>query len=461
MRELLISLPEQGAKYKHIYHSIRLLIEEGNLKNNAKLPSIRHLAQILNVSRNTTLLAYEQLLAEGYIRSEQKKGYFVEDFEPVDIEPSLHTEQITELEKNHSSIKFHAGTVDHQSFPLKDWRHCANEVLKEDIIYTYGNCQGDQHLRENITTYLLQSRGIRTSAGSIVIGSSTQQLLLYLSLLIKGEHSSIAVENPGYDGARTIFQLQGFQIYPIDVTERGLSIEQLERTNTNLVYLTPSHQFPTGVTLPVTERQHMLRWALERNGYIIEDDYDSEFRYKQQPIPALASLQQNGRVIYVSTFSKAFLPSIRLSYMVLPSELLARYKQQFVAVEQTASIIHQRTMALFMERGHWDSHIRRMRATYKRKMQILVAALQEAFGETIQIIGSQSGLYLLIRIKLEVSEGALIRQALNYGVKVYPTARFFINKQISEPILQMGFSGLSTEQIRKGVQLLKKAWNPE
>ncbi|MGE8204720.1 PLP-dependent aminotransferase family protein [Heyndrickxia sp. NPDC080065] len=462
MKELLIPLNDNSPKYKQIYHSIRSLIENGKLQADTKLPSVRQLADSLQVSRNTTLVAYEQLLAEGYIRSEPKKGYFVETFEPIDIPRNLPISPLTKIntdsEVQSIMVDFLIGGVDQQAFPLKAWRQCSNEVLKDNITFTYGNRQGDKQLREEIANYLLQSRGIQTSADAIVIGSSIQQLLMHLSILLKREYSSIAFENPGYHGARTVFQLQGFHIDPIHVTKRGLDIKQLEQTDSKLVYITPSHQFPTGVTIPVPERYQLLKWAHEQNGYIIEDDYDSEFRYNEQPIPALSSLQQDARVIYISTFSKALLPSIRLSYMILPPQLLDDYKQQFAEVEQSASSIHQRTMALFMKRGHWDSHIRKMRATYKRKIQTLITSLKETFGETIRIIGSQSGLYILIQFHHPASEETLIQRAYKYGVKVYPTSNYFIDGKPHEPMIQLGFSNLTIDQIRLGVQLLKKAW---
>lgn len=457
MKELVLQLNDKSPKYKQIYENIRSLIEDGVIPNDTKLPSIRQLAMILHVSRNTTLIAYEQLMAEGYIRSEEKKGYFVEAFEPIDLQHSISIENNLRASEASIKVNFRAGTVDQQAFPLKAWRRCSNDVLKEDMIYTYGEMQGDPLLRSQISSYLLQSRGIQTTPEQIIIGSSTQQLLMHLSLFLKKDFSSIAVENPGYDGARVVFQLHGYHLDPIEVGAKGLSLEQLEMTDSKLVYITPSHQFPTGVTMPVPERQQLLKWAETQDGFIIEDDYDSEFRYKQRPIPALLSLQAGARVIYLGTFSKAFIPSIRLSYMVLPSILIKPYVEQFSGLEQGTSSIHQRMMARFMEHGYWDSHIRKMRTTYKRKMHNLVTCLQEAFGEAIEIIGSQSGLYILIRIRGATKEDKLIQQALSHGVKVYPTSIYYVTNE-QGTILKLGFSNLSIEQIQLGVQLLKQAW---
>lgn len=457
MKQFIFPLHNETSKYKQIYENMRQLIENGKLKTDEQLPSIRQLAETLQVSRNTTLVAYDQLIAEGYIRSESRRGYFVELYEPI----QLLTHKV-EIRNNHEGeeyiIDFRAGAVDQPSFPLKKWRTCANDVLHDSISFTYGARQGNPYLREQIASYLLQSRGIVTSSDAIVIGSSTQQLLMHVSLLLRKQFSSIILENPGYVGARTVFELQGYDIEAIDVSDKGIKIEQLETLQSKLIYVTPSHQYPMGTTIPIQERQQLLQWADLNGGYIFEDDYDSEFRYKQHPIPALASLQRN-RVIYVGTFSKAFLPSLRLSYMVLPNNLLKEYQEKFASFEQNASSLHQRTMAHFIAKGYWDSHIRKMRVVYRQKMQILVLELEQKFGRGIQIIGQNSGLYILIRIQTKYSEAELIQLAKNHGVKVYPTSVYYIKNQPDEVMLKIGFSNCSIEEIKLGVSLLYKAWN--
>ncbi|WP_458118551.1 MocR-like pyridoxine biosynthesis transcription factor PdxR [Paenibacillus sp. Z6-24] len=460
MKELLIQLDHNRPKYIQIYRSIRSLIEEGELQEHTALPSIRQLAEQLGVSRNTTLTAYEQLLAEGYIRSEAKKGYYVEPVEGLGTDTTSVGKGLPQTDDLPPLIDFRIGSVDRESFPLHQWRKCANAILHQPGIYTYGHYQGEPELRQQIIAYLLQSRGIRASADRLIIGSGTQLLLLHLSVLLKRNGcTSVAVEEPGYDGARTIFHMQGLQTEPIPVTSRGIDLQQLRQSASNIVYVTPSHQFPTGSVLPVSERHQLLKWVEERQGYIIEDDYDSEFRYRHQPIPALASLQQDAPVIYLSTFSKAFLPSIRLSYMLLPPDLMEQYAQTFTFVEQSASALHQQTMAYFMEQGYWDSHVRRMRAIYRRKMHVLVAALQEAFGEEIRIIGTHSGLYLLVEFQQCVPEEELIRQALHYGVRIYPTNRYYFAPTAEQkPTVQLGFSNLTSDQIVTGVRLLQQAW---
>ena len=312
-------------------------------------------------------------------------------------------------------------------------------------------------LKEQLARYLLQARGVNINEEDIIIGCSTQQMLVYLGFLLKQDSDSIIVEDPGYNGAREAFNLHHFQLETLPVSENGAQLDQLAQLQSRLMYVTPSHHFPYGVSMSIQQRQTLIHWAKQVNGYIIEDDYDGEFRYSQQPFPALASLDQT-RVIYVGTFSKSFLPGIRLSYMVLPKSLINRYKNHFAHFEQNASSLHQLTMAKFMESGEWTRHIKRMRIVYKQKMQYLVSELNKQFDDKITILGAQSGLYVLIKLHTQHSEQWLIQTAEECGVKVYPTTPYFINQSSSEPILQLGFSDLNMDEIQLGLQLLKKAW---
>ena len=454
IKEFMFAFQENEAKYKQIYNQIKLLIETGQLVQNEVIPSIRKLADTLGVSRNTTLTAYEQLVAEGYIRGETKKGYFVNSYEPIYLQSSAHQREELSEPRSDIRIDFRAGAVDAEHFPLKVWRKYANQELNKEQAYTYGDLQGELLLRQQIAKYLLQSRGVKVDSEEIIIGSGTQQLLLYLSILLKGRFDSIFLENPGYNGAHTVFSMQHFQICPLTVTDQGYHLHELTN-QARLVYVTPSHQFPYGVSMPVQQRLALMKWAAN-DGYIIEDDYDSEFRYSQKPFPALASINRN-RVIYVGTFSKSFLPSLRLSYMILPKSLLRDYQEKFSAMEQTASSLHQLTLAQFMKTGEWDKHIRKMRLVYKRKMNLLVNQLRMHFGTKISIIGEQSGLYVLVRVHTEQSEQWLIDEATKSGVKVYPTSPYFFSSA-GEPLLQLGFSNLTFEEIEEGIKALKRAW---
>lgn len=458
MKNYLFALNESSPKYKQIYEQFKSFIEQGNVKADEQLPSIRQLAESLHVSRNTTLTAYNQLVAEGYIRGEGRKGYFVNPLELSLSQESPILPNKKRVRKEESvRIDFRTDAVDGFHFPLKIWRRIANQVLTLPESFRYGEPFGEVSLREQIAAYLLQSRGVRTDADAIMVGSSTQQMLINLGHILKKDYSGIIVEDPGFDGAREAFQFHDFSLEYLPVYATGADLSQLKQMDSGLIYVTPSHHSPYGVSMSIQQRQTLIGWANKVQGYIIEDDYDSEFRYTGRPFPALASIDST-RVIYLGNFSKSFLPGLRLSYMVLPQRLLNRYKREFLSFESSTSLFSQLTMARFMENGEWNRHIKRMRLVYKRKMEHLVSLLKKHFGQSISIIGEQSGLYILIKINLECSEEWLIERAHHYGVKVRPTSIYFIENYPDKPMIKLGFSGLSYDEIELGVNLLRKAW---
>ncbi|HDR7163679.1 TPA: PLP-dependent aminotransferase family protein [Bacillus cereus] len=462
MKELIFNINRKSKNpmYQQIYQYIRTQILSGKLEQGKKLPSIRQLANQLEVSRNTTQVAYEQLQSEGYVRSENKKGFFIE---AITSDETLNFEPIREQhhETNHTTMKtidFKIGTVDQENFPLKKWRMITNKTLKDSSMFSYGEKQGDIKLRKALADYLFQSRGVTTSAEQIIIGSSTQHLLLILSLMLKQDYHYIAVEDPGYNVARELFVLQSFIIDPLPVKERGIQGDFLLKSPSRLLYVTPTHHFPYGVTIPVNERLKLIGWAKNVEGYIIEDDYDSEFRYIHQPIPSLQSLDSNDRVVYLGTFSKALLPSIRVSYMVLPRRLINEYKKILPLLEQTSSSIHQRTLATFMNEGYWYSHLRKMKALYKRKMNLLNKELSKHFKEYVRIKGGSSGIFVIIEVKTKMSEEMLIERAHDHGIIVYPCSKYFSEYLPEYPHIQLGFGDLSEDEIIKGVSQLAKIW---
>lgn len=458
MYNYIFAFTNKEPKYKQIYSQIKALIEHGTLKEDEQLPSIRALADTLKVSRNTTLTAYEQLAAEGYIQGENRRGYYVNKLEQILLDITVNDQpDIDDYYDENIQIDFRTGAVEQQHFPINKWRSLSNQVLKDKNCYLYGENYGQRALREQIASYLIQARGIHVEAKEIIIGSSTQQLLLYVGLILKKNYNSIILENPGYNGALEAFKMLDFAFETLPVTSMGYDLKKLQQYKSQLLYVTPSHQFPYGVSLSIKERQQLILWAEKKKGYIIEDDYDSEFRYKQQPFPALAAANRN-HVIYFGTFSKSFLPGIRLAYMVLPPQICNTFKSQFARFEHNASIIHQLTMAEFMKEGEWVRHIKRMRNIYKQKIQFLIEFLKETFQESITIIGEQSGLYILIQVHTDQSESCLVEKALKKGVKVYPTIPYFIDRTKEEPIIQLGFSNLAKHEIELGINLLKEAW---
>ncbi|MEE3892995.1 MULTISPECIES: PLP-dependent aminotransferase family protein [Priestia] len=450
--------------YHQLYEYIKKEIVSSRVEVNDKLPSIRSLAAYLNVSRNTVDMAYQQLLAEGYVESKPKSGLYVTntrfDLLQTDRKPTVFLHPHSETKS--CTYDFRYGKVDSRLFPLNEWKKRYNESLQtyREALFTYQESQGEESLREEIATYLYQSRGVVCSKHQIVIGAGTQQSLSLLAQMLKQSIRDIAFENPCYDGASFVFKQHGFSLKTVSLNNKGINIQELYDSQTRAVYVTPSHQFPYGMIMPVSRRIELLEWANDCNGFIIEDDYDGEFRYKGSPIPSLQSLDSNGRVIYTGTFSKSFMPSLRISYLVLPEVLLKTYhEQRFSLYEQAVPTLHQQTLGLIMKNGEWNKHLRRVRTAYQLKHSTLLAALQKEFNENITISGELAGLHILVRVHNDMNEQQLINAARKQDVSVYGTSRYWLTEVPKQkPHILLGFGSLRREEIEEGIRRLKKAW---
>ncbi|KKB36877.1 PLP-dependent aminotransferase family protein [Bacillus thermotolerans] len=449
-------LPE--SLYSQLYHWIKKEIEEGRLLPGMKMPSIRQLTTHLKVSRNTVEAAYQQLQAEGYLESVPKSGIWVAEMEKPLLRP-LEVEQPVMLESKPSSevlVDFEYGNVDLEKFPLKQWKKCLSDAVDQESnwLFQYNENQGECELRQEISNYLLQSRGVRSAPEQILITAGTQASVALICHLLALRGNTVAMEEPGYSGIRSVLKDQGCQIDPVPLEKDGLSVEHIQTSRAKAAYVTPSHQFPFGMILSISKRMRLLKWAYQTGGYIIEDDYDGEFRYRGHPIPSLKSLDEQERVIYLGTFSKSFLPSARLSYIVFPPSLMAQYSQTCAAYNQAVSPIIQRAMALFMQTGEFERHIRRMRKVYQRKHQALLRSIEQYMGTQVKVVGEKSGLHILLELK-EAKALELIESGLEKGVKVYSPSRFWLNPTTEgNAYIMLGFGGLSIEEIEKGVQLL-------
>ncbi|MDC7723496.1 PLP-dependent aminotransferase family protein [Priestia megaterium] len=450
--------------YHQLYEYIKKEIVSSRVEVNDKLPSIRSLAAYLNVSRNTVDMAYQQLLAEGYVESKPKSGLYVTntrfDLLQTDRKPTVFLHPHSETKS--CTCDFRYGKVDSRLFPLNEWKKRYNESFQtyREALFKYQESQGEESLREEIATYLYQSRGVVCSKHQIVIRAGTQQSLSLLAQMLKQSIRDIAFENPCYDGASFVFKQHGFSLKPVSLNNKGINIQELYDSQTRAVYVTPSHQFPYGMIMPVSRRIELLEWANDCNGFIIEDDYDGEFRYKGSPIPSLQSLDSNGRVIYTGTFSKSFMPSLRISYLVLPEVLLKTYhEQRFSLYEQAVPTLHQQTLGLIMKNGEWNKHLRRVRTAYQLKHSTLLAALQKEFNENITISGELAGLHILVRVHNDMNEQQLINAARKQDVSVYGTSRYWLTEVPKQkPHILLGFGSLGKEEIEEGIRRLKKAW---
>ena len=446
--------------YEQLYIGIKNAITNKQLDVGTRLPSKRELAEFFTISQTTVELAYAQLQAEGYIMSKPRIGYFVEEVDSLpyrEAAPILPPQQT--LQQTTFTTDFSTAKIDEDAFPFTIWRKYAKDVLDmpfKHLLQT-GERQGELALRIEIANYLHQSRGIQCQPEQIVIGSGTEQLLPMILKLLEVD-VLLALENPGYSPIpRT--QLAQLAI-PIDVDQDGLIIEQLQQTNANVVYVTPSHQFPTGAVLSANRRTQLLKWAAkEPDRYIIEDDYDSEFRYIGKPIPALQGLDQHDRVIYLSTFTKSLMPSLRVAYFVLPPTLVSRYQEQFNYYSSTVPRFEQHILANFMKDGHFAKHLNRMRKTYRKKHDKCIDLFTTYYPQ-ITISGDAAGTNMLISFEHERAELELQTIAHEHDIYILPLSNYYLTAKIpSKRSFLLGFGYLPLEAIETKIHDLMQIWN--
>ena len=450
--------------YEQIYSQIRSAIISGELPEGSRLPSKRALASHLKVSVVTVEGAYAQLLAEGYLRSEPKRGFFVQPFRPwtIQSEASAAPEACHPPERS-LRYDFATNAVDLSRFPFSTWARLMREVLslEDSGLLSATHPQGAPELRQAIVRYLYDFRGIRASPEQVVVGAGSEYLTSLLFQLL-GREGGYAVEDPGYYKFHRILSHEGALICPIPLDASGLRVDALRWSGARVAHVTPSHQFPLGTVMPVPRRQELLAWALEREErYIIEDDYDSEFRFSGRPIPALQSLDTGGRVIYLNTFTKSLAPSLRIGYMVLPPKLLARYQEEFFFYSSTVPSFEQFTLARFLERGHFERHINRMRGVYKaRRDALITAAVQTGVARPDAFRSTEAGLHLLMEVPGTLSEEALVRRAAEVGVGVYPLSAYCLTPpaRSGPPTLLLGYGRLDTADMLPAFRLLRQAW---
>ena len=479
MYELTIELRSDTGRclYEQIYDHIKQEIRVGRLSVGERLPSTRSLAEYLQIARSTVDLAYEQLVSEGYIEARPYKGYFVcrveELFQFTEAEgkgqqperrmPVSHDVKLAQngAGKTEADVlyDFSPTKIDMSHFPFSVWKKITKNILSDSNakLFSQGNSQGDMGLRETIAKYLHSSRGVNCRPEQIIIGAGNDYLLMLLEKII-GEKVRIAMENPTYLRAYKIFESFGWPITTVDMDEYGMQVSGLNKTDARLVYVMPSHQYPTGTVMPIGRRNELLKWAgKEQDRYLIEDDYDSEFRYKGKPIPSLQASDQRGKVIYIGTFSKSIAPAIRVSYMVLPEKLLRQYRERCHFYSTTVSRIDQKILDEFIRDGYFERYLNKMRKFYKDKHDLLMELLKP-FGDQFEITGENAGLHLLLTAKNGASEENLIRKAAAEGVKVYGLSDSFIDKKADSSTVIIGYGGMSEENMRQGMERLRSAW---
>ncbi len=448
--------------YEQIYAQIRRDITNGKLPVGMKLPSKRKLGEFLVVSQTTIEQAYAQLAAEGFISSEPRKGFYIQAIEELAyVQPVKRIEKTTTFNKQEDILfDFSPGKIDTESFPFTQWRKYAKDIMDESSqhLLLLGHPHGDYELRQEITRYLYHSRGVDCSPEQVIVGSGTEQLMP-LVIRILGTDAEYAIEDPGYPLTHHVFFHNNRKAIPISVDEDGMDISVLQRSEATVAYVTPSHQFPTGTVLSVARRTALLNWASSNdNHFIIEDDYDSEFRYSGRPIPSLQGMDKSGNVIYLSTFSKSLMPSLRIAYMVLPPVLLDRYEKAFIHYAATVPRLDQHILARFMADGHFSRHLNRMRKIYKRKLQVLSEALLP-YAPSISFSGDEAGMHIILTVHKDTTEKRLEELASNSKIRVYGMNEYRTNPVAGEPSFLIGFGGLSSTDIQQAVNNLMEAWH--
>ncbi|MDX1412574.1 MAG: PLP-dependent aminotransferase family protein [Candidatus Promineifilaceae bacterium] len=458
--------------FQQVYLQIREKILQGILIPGTRLPSSRGLAKQLDLGRITIIQAYEQLQAEGYVKTLPGSGTFVADFiahisaghkessfspelsawgQRVMTQPTINKRGNSRLE-----IDFGFGRSFSHIFPYDIWRRLLARYLSTDdmMLSRYGSVAGFSPLREAVAAYLARQRGVRCTTEQVVIVSGAQQALDILARLLLNPGDEVLVETPGYYDAYTLFETHGAVLVALSVDEYGLPVEKLPPLCcARIAFVTPSHQFPRGGMLSLQRRLALLGWAEENHVWIIEDDYDSELRYDGRPLSALQGLDTTGHVIYLGNFSKVLFPGLRLGYIVLPKPLIEPFVRAKGLTDRGAPTLTQAAVADFIAEGHFERHLRHLRKAYKERREVLVAALETYLSGRVHYSSVAAGLHVMLYLNPTCSEKEIVKQAASIGVGIYPGAPYH-HEQPAPPSILLGYTGLDTAEIHEGVKRL-------
>lgn len=472
--------------YEYLYRCIKKDILEGKLKKDERLPSKRNLAKHLDISVITVENAYAQLQIEGYIYSQEKRGYFVSEVEnrilnvyhtPKTLKESNKGLKKNELvscfvERNRNETPednnnvnsyfadFQTNNINSERFPFSIWSRLMREVLseKDTVLLQSMPYNGVEKLREAIAEYLYHFRGIEVSKEQVFIGAGTEYLYGLLIQLL-GRDKIFALEDPGYKKIAYIYESNKVKCEYIAIDKEGLSVAQLEKSSAQVVHISPSHHFPTGIVMPIKRRQELLKWANEKEErYIIEDDYDSEFRFLGKPIQTMQSIDNHEKVIYMNTFSKSLAPSIRISYMILPMHLLERFQRELGFYACTVSSFEQYTLANFMQRGYYEKHINRMKNFYKSQRNLVISAMKNSpLYYKMRIKEENAGLHFLLEVDTQLSDKELLEKLEQEHIKITSLSQYYHNQKNSrEHVLIMNYSGVDAEKMTEVMERFGK-----
>lgn len=478
------TLDGQGPLQQQLYRSVRTLILVGRLSPGSRLPSTRTLATDLDLARNTVMSAFEQLLSEGYLTTRYGSGTFVAhelpDLSPHSIrnvsggthDGGTHQKRATATEATTLHVQterifawagqtgslsydFRLGRSALVDFPQTMWARltarCARTTTVRDL--DYPAAEGLLALREAIAHYLANARGVSCSAQDILIVNGIQQALDLTARVLLPSPSTVALEDPHYPPARMVFTATHTQLVGIPVDEQGIKVETLRKHGAaaRLVYVTPSHQFPTGVVMSLQRRLALLDWAERNEAYIFEDDYDGEFRYSGRPLQALQGIDRTGRVLYAGTFSKTLFPALRLGYLVVPPPLMRAFRRTKALMDAGTPVFEQRVLAAFLQEGHFERHVRRSRTLYAARRAALLDALRQHLPEA-KVSGTEAGLHVIVQLPwLTIAQlPDVLQRARARGVGVYPVTPCYLQPP-QQGALMLGYTSLTERAIRSGI----------
>ncbi len=464
---LTYDLAERGNRtmYEFLYQKIKEDILQGTLKAGEKLPSKRAMAEHMDVSLKTVENAYNQLLLEGYITSAEKRGYFVNKLSKGSNTSATYTAFSIKHKEEEVLADFTAHNINYEKFPFASWAKVMRETLTDydTTLLKMVPFNGVEELRVRIAEHLYRYRGMQVSPDHIIVGAGTEYLYGRLLQLL-GKDTFYAVENPGYKKISRLYDANGVKWTYIDIDKSGMSVQALAKSGANVAHVSPEHHYPVGIVTPIGRRQELLAWAAEEAGrYIIEDDYDCEFRIVGRAIPSLQSMDTNHRVIYMNNFSKTMVPSLRVSYMVLPEKLMERYMATMSFYSCSVSGFEQYALARFMEKGYFERHIRRSINYYRQQRdKILKMFRASALNKISRIIETGAGTHFLLRVNTDLSDVEIKWAARERGILIQCLSEYcFENQHLYKGFLIINYSDMEDKKLAKAIRELEELFGVE
>lgn len=444
---IMVDKADRSPLYRQIYRSVRRAIENGSMKMNSRLPSIRGLSDTLGVSKTTVIAAYDQLCAEGYIANRPQKGYFVAaDFQnsPAPFETKNN---YSNIENKHYEYDFSTKSIDEAIIKFSVWRKEVKDIINRSYLLTsYGDVQGEEALRNALQKYALGTRSVNARAENIVVGAGTQAILSLLCSLLGGG-KRVAVQEKSFVQAEYVLRSFGNEIHYFKSDADGVTVDSLNRIKPQVILINPNYSGLDGKTMPVTRRLEIIEWADNNNALIIEDDYNGELRYSSHPMPCVQNYGTE-QTVYIGSFSKVLLPSVRISYMVLPEQLIKKYNDVRELLNQTASKTEQLALASYIRSGKIDAHIRKARRIYLEKSRVMADSLKKHFTES-RLIFNETAMYFGVSLPVEVNRSAIDKDLKNNSVRLMP-------QHYADNEFGVSFSGIPISKIDDGIALISR-----